>query len=335
MQLITIGLTMILTIGLLATPLPANAQQAGKIYRVALVYTTAPLSEMVGPDPVHPYPRAFLRALNALGYAEGKNLEYMPRSAEGKFERLADILKEVVNLAVDVIVAPGDTTPQRAKKLTSTIPFVMMSFTDPVELGLVSSLARPGGNFTGLTRTTDPGIAGKRVELLKKALPQLRRAAFLGRQNDWESPFGQSARAAARTLGIALFHAEHTPTDYTDAFAKIVQERPDALVVAQNTSNFAQRRRISDFAAENRLPSIFHFREAVDAGALMSYGADLADLYRRAAVYVDKILNGAKPADLPIGRPSKFELVINLKMARQLGLTIPPTILFQADKVIQ
>jgi putative ABC transport system substrate-binding protein len=320
---------------LLAAPLATESKQVRKLYRVALVYTTAPVSVMLGPDPVHPYPRVFLHALAELGYVEGRNLMYMPRSAEGQFERLEGILQELIKLQVDVIVAPGDTVPRRAKALTSTVPFVMMCRSDPVELGLVSSLTRPGDNFTGLTRTTSPDIEGKRLQLLKEALPKSLRVAYLGRQQDWESPFGQSARDAARVLGVTLLAAVHTPADYTAAFKQLINERPDALLVAQNTSNFYQRSLIVNFATKHRLPSMFHFREAVEAGALMSYGPDLADLYRRAAIYVDKILKGAKPGDLPIERPSKFELVINLKTARALGITIPQTILLQADQVIQ
>jgi putative ABC transport system substrate-binding protein len=319
---------------LLAAPLATQAKPVRKPYRVALVFTTAPVSDMQGPDPVHPYPRVFLHALAGLGYVDGQNLMYMPRSAEGKFERLEGILRELIRLDVDVIVAPGDTIPRRAKALTSTIPFVMMCRGDPVELGLVSSLTRPGENFTGVTRTTSPDIEGKRLELLTEALPKSLRVAYLGRQQDWDSPFGQSARDAARVLGVTLFAAAHTPTDYTAAFAQLISERPNALLVAQNTSNFYQRSLIVNFATKHRLPSMFHFREAVEAGALMSYGPNLADLYRRAAIYVDKILKGAKPGDLPIERPSKFELVINLKSARALDLTIPQSVLLRADQVI-
>ncbi|MBI4591369.1 MAG: ABC transporter substrate-binding protein [Candidatus Rokubacteria bacterium] len=330
-----VALILALALGLLIVPLAAQAQPAGKVYRVALVYTTAPVSEMAGPDPVHPFPRAFLRALGTLGYVQGQNLVYMPRSAEGKLERLGEILKELVSLKVDVIVAPGDEIPRRAKEVTTTVPFVMMSFSDPVELDLVASLARPGGNITGVTRSASPEIEGKRVELLKEALPKIRRVTYLGRKRDWESPFGQSAQTAARVLGVTLLHAEHTPTDYSHAFASIVRERPDALLVAQNTPNFAQRRRIVDFATKNRLPSMYHTQEFVDAGGLMSYGADLADLYRRAAVYVDKVLRGARPADLPVEQPTKFGLVINLKTAKALGLTIPPSVVVRADQVIE
>lgn len=335
MKLIPVGLIASLTLGLLAAPSPAGMQQAGKVYRVALVYTTAPVAEMAGPDPVHPLVRVFVHALRDLGYVDGKNLVYLPRSAEGKFERLEEILKALVSLKVDVIVAPGDTTPRRAKELASKIPFVMTPFTDPVELGLVASLARPGGNFTGFIRTTGPGIPGKGLTLLKEALPQIRRVAYLGRKRDWESPFGQSVRTAAEALGITLLHEEHTPDDYTEAFTTIVDERPDAMLVAQNTSNFAQRKRIVDFATKRRLPSMYHTREFAIAGGLMSYGPDLADFYRRAAVYVDRILKGAKPGDLPIERPTKFELVINLKTAKQLGIALTPSVLYRADKVIK
>lgn len=320
---------------LFAAPFAAHAQPGSKRHRVALVFTTAPVSEMAGPDPAHPFPRAFLRALGALGYVESRNLIFEPRSAEGTFERLGEILKELVGLNVDVIVAPGDEIPRAAKEVARTVPFVIMSFSDPVELGLAASLARPGGNFTGITRTTGPEIQGKRMELLKEALPNVRRVAFLGMKADWEDPFGRSARIAAEALGVTLFHAEHAPNDYEEAFARIVRERPDALFVAQNTPNIARRRRIVDFATKHRLPSAFHTGEFVDAGGLMSYGADLTDLYRRAAVYVDRILKGVNPAELPIERPTQFELVLNLKTARALEVGISQSILLRANRVIE
>jgi putative ABC transport system substrate-binding protein len=316
-------------------PFAAGAQQAGKVHRVALVFTTAPVAEMQGPEPVHPNPRAFLRALAALGYVDGRNLVYLPRSAEGKFERLADILKELVDLKVDVIVGAGDEIPGRVKQLALKVPFVMMSFGDPVALGLVDSLAQPGGNITGLTRTTGAEIEGKRVQLLAEAFPNLRRVTLLGREQDWKSPSGQSFRAAARALGVTVVHAQHTPSDYAQAFAAMVRDRPDAFFVAENTPNFAHRTRIVEFATQHRLPGMYYAREFVDAGGLMSYGVDLADLYRRVAVYVDKILKGARPATLPVERPNKFEFVVNLKTARALGVSIPPALLLRADDVIQ
>jgi ABC-type uncharacterized transport system substrate-binding protein len=201
--------------------------------------------------------------------------------------------------------------------------------------GLVASLARPGGNVTGVTGTAGPEIEGKRVELLKEALPKIRRVAFLGTKPDWEDPFGKSTQAAARALRVTLLHAEHTPDDYADAFARIVRERPDALLVPNTTSNFARRRLIVDFATKSRLPGMYYVRNFTEAGGLMSYGPDFRDHFRRAAAFVDKILRGAKPADIPVEQPTKFELVINLKTAKALGLTIPQSVLSRADEVIQ
>ncbi len=321
-------------VGLLTVPLAA-AQQAGKIYRVGLVLTVSPLAEMIGPEPVHPGVRAFLQEMGRLGYVEGRNLVFERRSAEGKFERFGDIVAELLRLKIDVIVTAGNDLPREAKRLTNMVPIVMASSTHPVESGLVASLARPGGNITGLTRTTGPENEGKRVELFKEALPKIRRVAFLGMKTDWENPFGESIQAAARVVRITLVHIEHTPSQHADAFARIIRERPDALFVAQNTPNFAHRRLIVDFATNSRLPGMYPTREFVEAGGLMSYGANLTDLYPRAAGYVDKILKGAKPADLPVEQPTKFELVINLKTAKALGLTIPPSVLIRADEVIQ
>jgi putative ABC transport system substrate-binding protein len=321
-------------LALTAPPRTAQAQHAGTPHRVGLVFTTAPVAEMAGPDPVHPFPRAFLRALAALGYTQGRNLTYLPRSAEGRFERIGTIVQDLVDSKVDVIVAPGDEIPLRAKALTKTIPIVMMSFSDPIELGLVASFARPGGNVTGISRTTSPEIEGKRMQLLKEAFPTIRRAAYLGTKQDWASTFGLSVRSAARDLGVTLLPAELDPADYTGAFARIVRERPEVLFAAQNTSNFAHRKRIAEFAFQNRLPSIYHTHEFVHAGGLMSYGADLTDLYRHAASFVDKILKGARPGDLPVEYPRKFELVVNMKTARDLGLTLPPSLLLRADRVV-
>ena len=329
------GFISCISLGLLAAPLGAQAQQAGKVYRVGLVFTTAPVSEMMGPQPVHPLVRAFLDELRALGYVQGRNLVFEPRSAEGKFERFREILEGLVGLKVDVLVVNGNPMTQRAKEVTSTVPIVMVFVDDPVTDGLVASLARPGGNVTGVTSTAGPEIEGKRVELLKEALPKIRRVAFLGTKLDWEDPFGKSTQAAARALRITLLHAEHSPDDYAEAFARIVRERPDALLVPNTTSNFARRRLIVDFATKNRLPGMYYVRNFTETGGLMSYGPDFRDQFRRLAVYVDKILKGAKPADLPVEQPSKFELVINLKTAKALGLTIPPSLLGRADVVIQ
>ena len=200
-----------LALGILLAPLAAEAQQPGKIYRVGLIFVSAPLAEMIGPDPVNPLVRALLHELRARGYVEGRNLVFERRSAEGKVERFREILEGLVRLKVDVIVVAGDDIPRVAKQVTTTVPIVMASSTHPVELGLVASLARPGGNVTGLTRTTGPEIEGKRVELLKEALPKIRRVAFLGMKTDWENPFGESSQAAARVVRVTLLLAGHTP----------------------------------------------------------------------------------------------------------------------------
>ncbi|MFZ1059253.1 MAG: ABC transporter substrate-binding protein [Candidatus Rokuibacteriota bacterium] len=324
-----------LVLGLLAAPLPVDAQQAGRVYRLGLIFTTAPASEMAGAEPAHPLVKTFLHELRALGYAEGQNLVFERRSAEGKFERFGDIVAELVHLKADVIVTVGNDIAREAKRVTSTVPIVMASSSSPVEAGLVASLARPGGNITGLTRDAGPELQGKRLELLKDALPKISRVAFLGMRADWESAQGKSVEAAARALGITLIHAEHTPNQYADAFALIKRERPHALFVAQSSMTYANRHRIADFAVTSRLPGSYPFRELVEAGGLMSYGVSAPDMFRRAAIYVDKILKGAKPGDLPVEQPTKFELIINLKAAKALGLTIPQSVLIRADEVIR
>jgi putative ABC transport system substrate-binding protein len=320
-----------------ATPFAAEAQQLGKVYRVGLIFTTSPVSEMAGSEPSNPSAKAFIHGLRALGYREGQNLVLEVRSAEGKFERFPDIVAELVALKADVIVIVGHPMlALAAKKVTTTVPIVVANtFFDPVESGLVATLARPGGNITGLTATADPEIEGKRVELLKTALPKIRRVAFLGMRRDWDDQFGKSIQSAARLLGMTLLHAVHTPNEYADAFTMIIRERPDAVLVANTPSNFGHLRRIVDFMMERRLPGMYHRREFVEAGGLISYGTDVPDLYRRAAAFADKILKGAKPADLPMEQPTRFELSINLKTAKALGLTIPQSLLLRADRVIE
>ncbi|MBI3456913.1 MAG: ABC transporter substrate-binding protein [Candidatus Rokubacteria bacterium] len=277
-----------------------------------------------------------MHGLRALGYVEGQNLILERRSAEGKFERYADIFAELVRLKVDVIVTVTTPMAQQARAVTTTVPIVMATSLDPVEAGLVRSLARPGGNITGLTSYVGPEIEGKRLELLKEMLPGASRVAYLGtKKEDWEGPWGTSVRAAAPVLGLTVVLAEHTPNDYAGAFNRIGRDRPDALFVWANAPSFARRGLIVDFATRSRLPSTYVFREAVELGGLMSYGVNAPDLYRRAASYVDKILKGAKPADLPVEQPTTFELVVNLKTAKALGVTIPQSVLVRADEIIQ
>ncbi len=326
-----------LACALLAAPLPAGAQQARKVYRVGLIAVGTPLSEMAGPEPVSPDVRAFVQGLRALGYVEGQNLILERRSAEGRPERFGDIVAEMIRLKPDVIVGGTDRLARAAKAVTTTVPIVMLGGGDPVGAGAVQSLARPGGNITGLTISVGPEIEAKRLELLKAMLPGVSRVAYLANKEfkDWESPSGASVRTAAQTLGVTLVLAEHTHHQYSDAFTQISRARPEALFVSQTPAAYADRALIVDFATRTRLPSSFVWRESVELGGLMSNGVSFVDNLRRAAGHVDKILKGAKPADLPVEQPTKFELVINLKTAKALGLTIPPSILARADQVIE
>jgi len=322
---------------ILAGPLACEVQQAGKVYRIGLIAAAQPVSEMAGPEPVSPSWRALVQGLRALGYVEGQNLILERRSAEGRYERFSDVVAELVRLKADVIVTGSTQLAQTAKAVTTIVPIVMAASVDPVEVGLVMSLARPGGNITGLTSVVGPEIEAKRLELLRAMLPSVSRVAYLGSKEnkDWGRPWGQSVRTAAQALGVSLVLAEHTPRQYTDAFARISRERAEALFVSASPTAYADRGLIVNFATRTRLPSSFGWREAVELGGLMSYGVTLADNFRRAATYVDKILKGAKPADLPVEQPTKFELVINLKTAEALGLTVPPSILARATEVIE
>ena len=326
------------TAGVFAVPLAVEAQHAVKVYRVGLLFSTVPVSEMAGPEPVHPLTRAFVQDLRALGYVEGQNLILERRSAEGRFERFGDIVAELVRLKVDVIaIGGGDPVALAAKGVTTTVPIVMATSNDPVGAGFVQSLARPGGNITGLTVQVGPEIAAKGLELLKAMLPGVSRVAYLANKEykDWESPNGKSVRTAAQALGVTLTLAEFSPHQYTDAFTLISRARAEALFVPRSAAAYADLALIVDFATRTRLPSSFVWREAVELGGLMSYGVNMADNFRRAADYVDKILKGAKTGDLPVEQPTKFELVINMKTAKALGVTIPQALLLRADEVIQ
>jgi len=329
-----IGLAVVLVLSLLA-PLAAAGQQAGRVHRVGVILTTSPVAEMSGPEPVHPLMNTFVHALRALGYVDGQNLTLERRSAEGRFERFAGIVAELVRLKTDVIVTVGIPMTQRAKEVTTTVPIVFVGGFDPVANGIVQSLARPGGNVTGFAFFIDPEIHAKRLQIMKEAVPNISRVAFLGEKSEWEDSVGQRVKVAAQALGVELFLAEHTPTEYAEAFRIVIRQRADALFVTSAPSNYANRRLVVDFATRHRLPSIHAYRESVELGGLMEYAADNHDLFRRAAGYIDKILKGAKPADLPVQQPTKFELVINLKTAKALGLTIPQSILLRADQIIQ
>jgi putative ABC transport system substrate-binding protein len=268
------------------------------------------------------------------GYVEGQNLILELRSLNGKIERASGVMAELVRLGVDVIVSTGPEMTREAQRVTTAVPIVMLS-REPVEEGLVASLARPGGNVTGMTRDTGPDMESKRLDLLRQGIPTLRRVAYLGLKAEWAAPAGRNLRSAAGASGVTLFLAERGANDYTKAFDLIARERPQAIIVSQTVFHFTHRSLIANFAATHKLPSMVGYREFVEAGALMSYGSDLVDIYRRLAIYVDKILKGAKPGDLPIEQPSKFELIINLKTAKALGLKIPPSLLARADQVIE
>jgi putative ABC transport system substrate-binding protein len=320
---------------LFAAPLAAGAQQPRKVYRIGILLGASPVSELVGPEPSHRPLNAFARRLRELGYVYGDNLLTEPRSAEGRPERYPLLAEELVRLRLDVILAATSPGAKALKEATETIPIVMSSAADPVGWGLVASLARPGGNVTGLSLDPGPEIHGKRLELLSEAVPKLSRAAVITGKSGWEQ-MGADLILAARALGITLFHSELTTVaQFDDAFAAITRERVGALLVPESALNYAHRRRIADFAATHRLPAIYGFTESVEAGGLMAYGADPVAVFRRAAEYVDKILKGAKPADLPVERPSKFDLVVNLKSAEALGLSVPQSILIRADRVIE
>jgi len=315
-----------------AAPLAAEAQQAAKVARIG--YLSPSLAS-------RPHLRdAFLQGLHDLGYVEGRNVVIEYRDAEGKLERVNALAAELVALKVDVIVVGGGTRVTLATmQATKTIPIVFTGVGDPVESGLVISLARPGGNVTGLSNL-GPELVGKRLELLKQAVPGLDRVAVLwlpgalGERTDKDMLAG--ADVAARALGVQLQFVEARSADeFARAFSDMSSARAGALTVLPSNRFLREHRRLVELAAEKRLPAVYTSREFVDTGGLMSYGANSADLHRRAATYVDKILKGAKPGDLPVEQPTKFELVINLKTAKDLGLILPPSLLARADELIQ
>lgn len=320
---------------LLAAPL-AHAQRAEKVYRVALVFYSSPVSTMAGTEPVHPLARAFIHGLRDLGYVEGRNLVLERRSLEGKPQRASEVAAELVRLNVDVIVSANNVITRAAKKATSSIPIVMVANGDPVKQGFVASLAHPGGNVTGTSYAAGiVDIDAKRLQLLREAAPKISRVAYVGTKLPWGLPAAEHLRAAARAAGLTLFHAEMVGGDVEPALKVVIRERADAMFVAGGAPTYAARRRIIAFAAKNSLPASYGVRGAVEDGGLMSYGVSAIYAFKYVATYVDKILKGAQPADLPVEQPTKFELVINLKTANALDLTIPESLLVQADEVIE
>ena len=311
-------------------PLISHAQQAARVYRLGYLSTPTRASVEHAVD-------AFLRKLRELGWVEGKNLVIEYRWAEGNVERLPDLAADLVGRKVDVIVAPAGSAALAAKKATNIIPIVMMFSSDPVEMGLVSSLRRPGGNVTGTTLTPGPDIFGRQLQILKETVPHASRIAVLS--NPVDTSFAVQLReleGAAQALRIRLQYVQaRGPEEFDAAFAAMARERAEALLVTGTSTYLAHRTKLAELALKGRLPTMYSFRENVEAGGLLAYAVNMADFIVNAAVYVDKILKGAKPADLPIEQPSRFELLINLKTAKALGLTISPSVLARADEVIQ
>jgi putative ABC transport system substrate-binding protein len=318
-------------LGLLAAPLASEAQQADRVYRIGIL-GNVPLSD---PGSARLW-GAFADGLRDLGYVDGRNITLENLSSEGQYERLPTLAADLVRHKVDVIVAPAVQNVMAAKQVTQTIPIVMVSVGDPVGNGLVASLARPGGNVTGTSFLTS-ALVGKQLELLKQITPHVSRLAFLVNPANPGLPLAlEEAKAAAHSLGVQLQAVEaRRPADLERAFAAMTRERAGAFFVPWDGFFLVHLARIVQLAAKTRLPAMYGHRGYVDAGGLACYGPSARESFRQAAVYVDKILKGAKPADLPVEQPTKFELVINLKTAKALGLTIPPSLLQRADQVIE
>jgi putative tryptophan/tyrosine transport system substrate-binding protein len=320
--------------GLVAAPLAAQAQTPAKVARIGIL-VFGPLESPETRQTLE----AFRQGLRERGYVEGQNIVIEYRAADGKIDRLPGLATELVRLKVDLIMAGNTPMARAAQQATTTIPIVAFAMGDPVADGLVATLARPGANITGST-FLGPELVPKRLDLLTEALPKVTRVAAL-----WHpGAFGErtmtdmlkGAEAAARTLGVQLQTVGvRGPDEFDRAFSTMIKERAEALIAFPSTMLFNERRRIVDLAAKSRMPAMYQSKQFVEIGGLISYGASITDLVRRSATYVDKILKGAKPADLPVEQPTKFELVINLKTAKVLGLTIPPSLLQRADEVIQ
>jgi putative ABC transport system substrate-binding protein len=325
------ALTLIVTLalGILAAPITSGAQQAARTPRIGVLHPGAPATSS------H-FAAAFTEGLREQGYLEGQNIVVERRFGEAKAERLSEIAAELVRLKVDVIVVSTDPGIAAVKQQTQTIPIVMANSTDPVGTGFVASLARPGGNVTGLS-SLSPELSAKRLELPKEAVPGLSRVAIVWNPDVRGAVLEyKETESAARSLHLQLQSVEvNRPEDFDRAFAALTTGRAEALTVASSSLTFRNRSRIASLAQKNRLPSIYGLREYADAGGLIAYGPNAAEGWRRAATYAVKILKGAKPGELPVEQPTKFELILNLKTAKALGLTMPPSLLGRADHVIQ
>jgi putative ABC transport system substrate-binding protein len=322
-------LSILSAVVLLAVAVIAEAQQPKKVPRIGYLTASTPVAQLPGTE-------ALREGLREFGYVEGQNIAIEFRYAEEKPERLPALAAEMVRLKVDVIVTGGPTATRTAKETTNTVPIVMSQDSDPVGNGFVASLARPGGNITGLA-TLSPELSGKRLELLKEIVPKLNRVAVLGTSTNPGNAQGlKETELAAKAFRVQLQYLDvRDPKDIEIAFREASREQADAVLVLGGPVVLPQRTKVAELAVKNRLPAIYNRPEFVEAGGLVSYSASYTDMSRRAATYVDKILKGAKPADLPVEQPTKFEFIINLKAAKQIGLTIPPNVLARADKVIR
>jgi putative tryptophan/tyrosine transport system substrate-binding protein len=328
---------LITALGTAATwPLAARAQQPAKMKRIAFVHPSNKVSEISVSG--RPYYRAFFEELNRLGYVEGQNLGVERYSGEGRPERYAELARDVVNTHPDLIVAVAARLSLNFKMATTTIPIVSL-INDPVALGLVASIARPGGNITGVTISGGLELVGKRMGLLVEAIPKLSTVSYLVSRPYWEDPRGAAAREAAKQAGISLkavlLGNAFNEAEYQRVFRSMEQDRADALMVSDETEHFSYRATIIELAAKGRIPTIYSYREFVEVGGLMAYSIDQADMYRRVANLIDKIFRGANPGDIPFYQPTKFELSINLKTAKALGLEMPAMLLGRADEVIE
>ena len=321
-----------IVLALLAAPLAARAQPGATVYRIGFLGNVPPTKDPVS----RPFFSAFVQGLREAGWVEGRNTTIEWRYADGRIERFPDLVAELVRLKVDVIVTSSLPAAQAAKQATTTIPIVAIGISDPVGQGLIVSLGRPGGNITGFA-TSFPELAAKRLQLLKEVLPKTSRVTVLRNPaNPGNIRIWNEVQVAGRTLGVTLHAGDvRRPDDLQGAFAAMIKERSQGLLVVDDPLFVLHRRPIVEFAAKQRLPAIYPFRDHVEAGGLMAYGLNLPDLARRGATSVDKILKGAKPADMPVELPTTFELIINLKTAKLLGLTIPPSMLARADQIIE
>ncbi|HEV2548011.1 MAG TPA: ABC transporter substrate-binding protein [Stellaceae bacterium] len=321
---------------LLAATISRARAQASKVYRIAVVSPSRPVGEMT--ETAIPDVRAFFQRLRQLGYVEGQNLTVERYSAGGRTEQFAALVSEIVRSKPDLIYAEGDRMAREAKAATDTIPVVAV-VGDPITSGIAASLARPGGNITGVTSAASLELESKRLALLREMAPTASRVAFLVSRGLWESPYTAVVREAAQRAGISLLGPLLEPpfdeAEYRRAFATMMQHGADALLVSEQPENFSNRRLIVELAEQVRLPTIYPYHEFTDIGGLMAYGVEFTDLFRHLADQVDQILKGTKPGDIPFYQPTKYELVINLKTAKALGITMPPTLLIAADEVIE